>query len=48
VTVIKNKIIQHKDVGLQTIKKKLLNKTVEPKCQNKWELIYTTKTSCGK
>ena len=33
----KNKIIQHKDVKLKTIKK-LLNKTVEPKCQNKWEL----------
>ena len=30
----KNKIIQHKDVKLKTIKK-LLNKTVEPKCQNK-------------
>ena len=38
----KNKIIQHKDVKLKTIQK-LLNKTVEPKCQNKWELKYNKK-----
>ena len=39
---IKNNIFQHKDVKLKTVKK-LLNKTMEPKCQNKWELIYNKK-----
>jgi len=42
----KNKIIQHKDVKLKTIQK-LLNKTVEPKYQNKWELIHNKKTHVG-
>jgi len=34
----KNKIIQHKNVKLKTIQK-LINKIVEPKCQNELELI---------